>query len=123
MAAVAWWYVSAFGWKPVGGPNDEFGAQFRFVGCDDWPADLPYGSTVDTEATGSVVVYYVTDPAACGYSVRRPTYKLAGNELELSYELFTPSGELAACICRYRSEFRFPIDPKAAVVTFSSSGG
>jgi hypothetical protein len=117
------WYNSVYGWHLISDPEDEFGLEFRFLGCnDDWPDNQPYEPVIKSLAAGSGITYNVRDPAACGYSVRNPKYKLAGDTLNLSYDLYTPSGEVAACICEYKTEFRFQRNPEAAQVTFDHTG-
>ena len=117
------WYNSAHGWHSVSDPADEFGLEFRYLGCNDWPENRPYETSIQGSMAGSSVTYRISDPAGCGYSVRQPKYKLFGNNLSLSYDLYTPSGEVAACICEYKSEFRFRTSPAASHVVFERSGG
>ena len=117
------WYNSVYGWHSVSDPGDEFGLEFRYLGCSDWPENRPYETSIQSSVAGSGITYRISDPATCGYSVRRPKYKLAGDTLSLSYNLYTPSGEVAACICEYKSEFRFRTNPAASDVVFDHSGG
>ena len=117
------WYNSVYGWRSVADPSDEFGLEFRYLGCNDWPESRPYETSIQSSITASGITYRVSDPATCGYSVRRPKYRLSGETLSLSYNLYTPSGEVAACICEYKSEFRFRTDPEASHVVFDHSGG
>lgn len=117
------WYNSSHGWHSAPDPADEFGLVFRFLGCDDWPDDQPYETSIQSASLGSGIVYRVSDPAGCGYSVRDPGYKLAGDTPSLTYNLYTPSGEAAACLCEYKSEFRFRTNPEAPRIVFSHSGG
>lgn len=122
-AGAFFWYNSVYGWHPVADPSDEFGLEFRFLGCNDWPENRPYETSIQSLVSGSSITYQVTDPAGCGYSIRDPQYKLAGETLNLSYDLYTPSGEVAACICEYKSEFRFRKNPKASRAIFDHTGG
>ena len=114
------WYNLVYGWHSISDPGDEFGLEFRFLGCDDdWPDDLPYEPVIKSVVADSGITFNVSDPAACGYSVRNPKYELTGDTtLTLSYDLYTPSGAVAACICEYKSEFRFRRNPKADQVLF-----
>ena len=122
--AGAFFWHHAYGWHTVPDPSGEFDVEFRFFGCnDDWPTDRPYEAFVQSSEVGSSVTYRISDPAACGYSVRHPRYKLLGDTLSLSYDLYTQNGEVAACICEYKSEFRFSTNPKAQHVVFDHSGG
>ena len=93
------------------------------MGCNDWPEDRPYGTSIKSSVDGSSITYEVADLAGCGYSVRDPRYKLAGDTLSLSYDLYTQSGEVAACICEYKSQFRFRTNPDASSVAFGHTGG
>ena len=118
-----YWYNSVYGWHAVSDPEDEFGLEFRFLGCnEDWPDNQSYEPVIKGVTAGSGITYNVSDPASCGYSVRNPKYKLVGDTLNLSYNMYTPSGEVAACICEYKSEFRFQQNPKASQVTFDHTG-
>lgn len=117
------WYNSVYGWHSVADPSDEFGLEFRYLGCNDWPKNRPYETIIQSSVADSNITYHVSDPASCGYSVRRPKYKLVGDTLSLSYNLYTPSGEVAACICEYKSEFRFRTNPEVSHVVFDHSGG
>ena len=117
------WYNSVYGWHSTSDPADEFGLEFRFLGCNDWPEDQPYETSIQSSSSGSSITYRVSDPAGCGYSVREPKYRVAGDTLSLTYNLFTPSGAVAACLCEYKSEFRFRNNPEASRVVFSRSGG
>ena len=117
------WYNSVHGWHSVSDPADEFGLEFRYIGCNDWPENRPYDTAIQSSVAGSSITYRISDPAGCGYSVRQPKYKLAGDTLSLSYNLYTSSGEVAACICEYKSEFRFRTNPGAHHVVFEHSGG
>lgn len=120
-AGTYFWH-NFYGWHSVDDPSDEFGMEFRTLGCnDDWPDNRPYEPIIQSSVDGSSVTYSISDPATCGYSVRRPKYNLTGNTLNLTYNLYTPSGELAACICEYKSEFRFRTNPKAQRVVFDHS--
>jgi hypothetical protein len=117
------WYNSIYGWHTTSDPADEFGLEFRFLGCSEWPDDRPYETSIQSSVAGSSITYRISDPAGCGYSVRDPKYKLAGDTINLTYNLFTPSGEVAACLCEYKSEFRFGINPDAPRAAFSHTGG
>lgn len=117
------WYNSVYGWHSTSDPADEFGLEFRFLGCNDWPENQPYETSIQSSLSGSSITYYVSDPAGCGYSVRDPKYELAGDTLSLTYNLFTRGGAAAACLCEYKSEFRFRTNPETPHVVFSRSGG
>src|SRR5687767_4470272 len=97
-AGALFWFNAVYGWHSTSDPGDEFGLEFRFVSCDDWPEHRPYEASIASSVNGQSITYQVIDPAGCGYSVRDPRYKLAGYALRLSYDLHTPSGEVAACI-------------------------
>ena len=116
------WYNSFYGWHSASDQGDEFGLEFRYLGCSDWPENRAYGTTIQTSAVGSGITYHVSDPESCGFSVKQPKYKLAGKTLKLHYN-YTSRGELAACICQYKSEFRFRTSPRASHVVFDHSGG
>lgn len=117
------WYDSVYSWNSVSDPADEFGLEFRYLGCNDWPENRPYETAIQSSVVDSGIIYRVSDPASCGYSVRQPKYKLIGNTLILNYNLHTPGGDVAACICEYKSEFRFRTNPQASHVVFAHSGG
>ena len=123
LAGGVFWYHSIHGWKPASDPNDEFGLEFRYLGCDDWPEARPYEPSIRSESAGPGITYRISDPATCGYSVKLAEYALVGGDLKLSYVLHSPTGEVAACICEYKSEFRFRTDPRASRVEYSHSGG
>jgi len=89
------WYKSVYGWHSISDPADEFGLEFRFLGCNDWPEDQPYETSIQSSSSGSSITYRVSDPEGCGYSVREPKYKLASDALSLTYNLFTPSGAVS----------------------------
>jgi len=117
------WCHSVYGWHSASDPADEFELEFRYLGCNDWPENRPYETAIQSSVAGPSITYHVSDPAGCGYSVRQPKYQLVGNTLRLTYNLYTPSGEVAACICEYKSEFRFRTNPEASHVVFDHSGG
>lgn len=122
-AGGCFWYNSVYGWNSTSDPVDEFGLEFRYLGCKDWPEGLPFETSIQSSVEGSSITYRVSDPAVCGYSVREPKYRLTGDALSLTYNLFTPSGDVAACLCEYKSEFRFRNNPGAPRVVFSHTGG
>ncbi|MBB1062168.1 hypothetical protein [Marilutibacter spongiae] len=115
------WLGAARGWQSPSDPTDQLGLEFRFLGCDDWPEDRPYGTTLQRSGLQPGLMLRVSHPASCGYSVRAPRYKLSDDTLRLSYDLHAPSGEFAACVCEYKSEFRFRSDPGARRVVFDHS--
>jgi hypothetical protein len=117
------WYKSVYGWHSTSDPTDEFGLEFRYLGCNDWLEDQPFETSIQSSVAGSGITYRISAPAGCGYSVREPKYRLAGDTLTLTYNLLTPSGAVAACLCEYKSEFRFRTNPEAPRVVFSHTGG
>ena len=123
VAGGAFWYTSVNAWQPASSPDDEFGLEFRYLGCNDWPENRPYETSIVALPSSVGITYQVSDPAACGYSAREPKYKIVGDTLSLSYDLFTESGMLAACMCEYKSQFHFRSNPSASNVVFESTGG
>lgn len=116
----ACFYNSVYGWHATSDLDDELGMEFRFLGCNDWPENRPYETSISVGEESGKTVYAVTNPETCGYSIKNPRYKVSGETLRLSYELFTKTGELAACICEYKSEFRFRDRPPSTKVVFDA---
>jgi hypothetical protein len=79
---------------------------FEFLGCSgDWADE---GNTPDVWRTGSErgTYFLVRHADTCGYTIgSKPAAKIDGNSLELTYELSSPDGAVAACPCEYWAKF------------------
>ena len=122
-ATGALYYYTSYAWITPLSPREDLGFEFRYLGCNDWPSGKPVETSVIAASALSGVTYSVSSPATCGLSAREPRYRLLGSTLSLSYDLYSPSGAVAACICEYRSEFHFAVDPTVKRVHFTHTGG
>lgn len=90
------------------GGADPYDMQFRFQGCaGEWPQALPFRPVIEYREERGRQVYHVKAPDDCGLDkARKPRYKITGDTLALSYELYADH-PVAACLCEYNSEFSF----------------
>jgi len=85
---------------------------FEFLGCSgDWTDER---NTPDVWRTGNEhsTYFLVRHADTCGYTIgSKPTAKIQGGSLELSYELSNTSGMLAACPCEFWAKFELTDTP------------
>jgi hypothetical protein len=94
---------------------------FEFIGCSgDWDGRLakPEVWRVTAQDHVSFLTHQV---AACGMSGRGPAVTAANGTLDLSYELYAPSGATVMCDCEYWARFTF--GPAASGVSSVTVGG
>ena len=85
---------------------------FEFLGCSgDW-TDEDGAPNVWRTGSERRTYFLVRHADTCGYTIgSKPTAKLVGDSLELSYELSNTSGMLAACECEYWAKFELTDTP------------
>lgn len=95
---------------------------FEFLGCSGgWPKEerAPDVWQTDSERGSYFLVHHID---TCGYTIgSKPSARIHGGSLELSYELSNTDGMLAACECEYWAKFQLTTAPEK-IETISING-
>jgi hypothetical protein len=92
---------------------------FEFLGCaGDW-TDKNTSDSVRRLTFKDKVTYLIRHPGTCGLEGRNPTATFTSGKLDLSYELYSPNGDIVMCECEYWAKFTFgPSAMLLSTVTF-----
>ena len=88
-------------------PHESLLISTEFLGCSGEPDRTDLKPTARRLTINNTVTFLVSAVGSCGFSGRNLTPVWKEDQLDLTFETFSPDGSVVMCYCEYWAKFTF----------------